>query len=67
MNMRWIDRALLAVLALGVWVLVMKPVPITADDDHRHRCSADGTGWGEIDGSEVFVYTLDIDVRCKHR
>jgi hypothetical protein len=61
--MRNVDRMILIVLVLGVWALVLKPADPTAHEDDRHSCS--GTGYGELDGREVYVYQLDIS--CRHR
>ena len=66
--MQTFDRIVLTVLVLGIWVLVLTPQDLGAHhEDARHRCTADGTGYGEIDGTDVWIYLLDIDVRCKHR
>ena len=62
------DRIVLVMLALGIWALVLAPQETGAHhEDARHRCTADGTGYGELDGTDVWIYSLDIDVTCKHR
>ena len=66
--MRTFDRIILVMLALGVWALVLTPQELGAHHqyDDGHQCSADGTGWGQLDGTDVWIYTLDIAVDCTH-
>lgn len=60
--MRKIEIALLFALTLGVWALVLKPMDTIAHASDDHTCSGDG--YGEIDGREVYVHT--IEVTCEH-
>ncbi len=62
--MNWLDRFIVLVLAAGVWALVLQPLNTTAHDNNDHSCSGDGYGYGEMDGREVYVHTLDIT--CEH-
>ena len=64
--MRFFDRLILLVLAAGVWALVLQPSDSVAHDDNYHSCSGSGTGYGEFDGNEVYVYSLDLDISCDH-
>ena len=65
--MRSIDRVILIILALGIWVLVLKPTALVAHHkDDSHSCTARGDGYGELDGGEVYVHTLRISVDCSH-
>jgi len=68
--MQRIDRALLAVLALGVWALVLSPdlVSSAIGITHDHECTAIGTAYGEMTGlRDVYVDDFDLTVRCIHR
>lgn len=57
-----IDRLLLIALVLGVWALVLEP---TAPSAHSgQQCDVSGTGWGEMDGNEVYVYKLNATAYC---
>lgn len=65
--MNWFDRGLLLVLALGVWALVFKPTSLIAHDENDHNCTFSWNGgFGEGDGSEVYVYSGDGSVTCSH-
>ena len=65
--MKWFDRGLLLVLTLGVWVLVLQPTQLTAHDSDDHDCSFSWSGgYGENDGSEVYVYSGEGSVDCSH-
>ena len=66
-EMRSIDRVILIVLALGIWALVLKPTVLAAHHGGAdHSCDASGDGYGEADGGEVYVHTLNISVECSH-
>ncbi len=78
--MKSIDRAILIVLALGVWALVLEPTILVADDGHSHKCRVDASGSGNVDDDSVSLYggfgtldrtsvsiDLDITVKCRHR
>ena len=62
------DRIVLTVLAVGIWALVLTPQELGAhhQEDDGHQCSADGTGYGELDGTYVWIYSLTINVDCTH-
>ncbi len=65
--MRSIDRAILIVLALGIWALVLKPTVLVAHhEDADHSCTASGDGYGDADGGDVYVHSLNISVECSH-
>ena len=64
--MKTLDRVLLIILILGVWTLALNPYFGQAHDDDYHSCSGTGTGYGEMDGSDVYVYSLNLDVSCQH-
>lgn len=64
--MKWFDRLVVIGLAMGIWALVLNPLPLTAHPNDIQKCSGSGTGHGERDGGEVFVYSLDLDIQCKH-
>jgi hypothetical protein len=54
-----LERILLCALVIGVWALVLNPLVSTAHHGgHSHDC--DGTGYGQVDGDDVYVYRLDI-------
>lgn len=65
--MSWLDRGILIALVFGVWALVLKPIPPAAHSDDLHNCSfAFGSGYGEVDGSDVYIYSADGSVDCTH-
>ena len=64
--MRKVDRMLLCALVIGVWALVLKPEATTAHDDNDHSCSGRGTGYGELDGRDVYVHRLSLVITCEH-
>jgi hypothetical protein len=64
--MKNIDRFILLVIATGIWAVVLKPAELEAHSDDNHVCSGDGTGFGEPDGREVYVYSLNLNIRCFH-
>ena len=64
--MKNIDRFILFAIAIGIWALVLKPAVLEAHSNDYHNCSGDGTGYGEPDGNEVYVYSLDLDIQCFH-
>lgn len=64
--MERLDRVIICVLAIGVWALVLKPDMTTAHDDNYHSCSGSGSGYGEANGGEVYVHSLDLSISCNH-
>ena len=64
--MKFFDRLILVVLAAGVWALVLQPSDTVAHYNNYHSCSGSGTGYGEFDGGEVYVYSLDLNIECEH-
>ncbi len=65
--MNWFDRGLLLVLALGLWALVFNLTSLIAhvEIDHNATFSWNG-GFGEGDGSKVYVYFADVSVTCSN-
>ena len=57
-----IDRILLIALVGGVWALALKPIAPSAHSGQE--CEVSGTGYGEMDGGEVYVYQLDATAYC---
>jgi hypothetical protein len=66
MQMKNVDRLIMLVLAAGIWTYILQPSNIEAHDDNGHSCSGSGTGYGEQNGSEVYVFQLDLDISCDH-
>lgn len=64
--MRFLDRLILSVIAVGIWALVLQPSALEAHDNNYHSCSGSGTGYGEPDGNEIFVYSLNLNIDCDH-
>jgi hypothetical protein len=62
--MRTVDRVVIASLALAVWtlvgVLVFQPTQLSAHPDPQdcYVEITDGNGYGEMDGSEVYVHSI---------
>ena len=60
--MRTFDRIVLAVLALGIWALVLKPTSLTAHgSNHSHdvKCAMSGLAYGDADDNgdvTIFVW-----------
>lgn len=57
-----IDRILMIVLVVGVWALVLKPNQPSAHSGQV--CAVTGTGYGELDGHEVYVYEITGTAYC---
>lgn len=49
-------------LVLGVWANVFAPNTLPAHGGQT--CVVSGTGWGELDGSEVYVYEISGEAYC---
>ncbi len=64
--MKNVDRLILSVLAVGIWAFILQPSNTAAHDDDYHSCSGNGTGYGEPDGREVYVYQLNLNISCEH-
>ena len=61
--MNTFDRIILIILTLGVWGMVLKPVSLDAHTGQYCEITS-GSGWGELDGDEVYVYSLNGEVYC---
>ncbi len=72
------DRIVLAVLAVGVWALVLAPRETSSTaqetdwnaiaerlESGAHDCSFSWKGgYGEVDGGDVYVHSADATVDC---
>lgn len=56
------DRILMIALIAGVWALALKPLTLEAHSGQE--CEIQGTGYGEIDGEEVYVYEITGTAYC---
>jgi len=59
-QMKTIDRLLIAVLAVGVWVLVFKPILPEAHSGQLCEISG-GTGYGDVEDGSVSGGYIDGD------
>jgi hypothetical protein len=66
MQMKFVDRLILLVIAAGIWTFILQPSNIAAHDDNDHSCSGSGTGYGQPEGDEVYVYQLNLEIECAH-